>query len=85
MKGAAVSEESIEVRVARLEERDTSLWNTFDDIKKGIERIEKKIDGLQSWKEKTSGKMLALGSVLFIAATAAASWVVVIVTGKPGP
>jgi len=29
--------------------------------------------------------MLAFGSVPFIAATAAASWVVIIITAKPGP
>lgn len=79
-----MSDESIEVRVARLEERDTSQWNTFDDIKKGIERIEGKIDDLQRWKDRTSAKMLGLGSVLFIAATAVASWVVSVVTAKPG-
>ena len=80
-----MSDESLEVRVARLEERDTSQWNMLKEIKKGNERIEGKIDGLQSWKDRTSGKMLALGSILFIAATAAASWVVAIATAKPGP
>lgn len=68
-----MNDEPIEVRGARLEERDTSQWNMLEDIKKGNEHIEGKIDDLQTWKERTNEKLLVLGSILFIAATAAAS------------
>ncbi len=98
-----MADESIEVRVARLEERDISQWKTLDSIAKGIDRIEKKldqplpcdtnelrldnleklvgedhgprIDTVESRWDKWSGRMLILGPILLIIATAFVSWI----------
>jgi len=39
-----VADESLEVCVTRIEERDISQWKTLDSIAKGIDRIERKLD-----------------------------------------
>jgi hypothetical protein len=101
MKGDAVAEESIEVRVARLEERDKGKDKTLESIAKGIGRIEDKlskhlpcekndlrignlettvnddhedrIDKVESFRDKWSGRMMILGPAAFIIATTLAT------------